>query len=98
MNDAITAEEILDMVRHWLHCPPNGYLGGDYGCDLKSLLQQPQAGGLANAFIDKMHEDLPILDSWRGDINVYMRNQGVDGKRLVIEIPALGFVDSVGVA
>lgn len=98
MNDAITAEEILDMVRHWFDCPPNGYLGGGYGCDLKSLLQQPQAGGLANAFIDKMHEDLPILDSWRGDINVYMRNQGVDGKRLVIEIPALGFVDSAGVA
>ena len=53
----ITGADIQLMVRHWLHTPTYGYLGSDYGCDPKALLQNPQSIGVANAFIAKLKKE-----------------------------------------
>ena len=60
-NTAINAEDIQGMISHWLATPVNGYLGSDYGCDAKSLLQKALHSGIADAFIAKMKKDIPIL-------------------------------------
>ncbi len=50
----ITGNEIQGMVGHWLKTPVNGYLGSDYGQDVKALLQQPQTDGAPDAFLQKL--------------------------------------------
>lgn len=60
-STAINADDIQHMITHWLSTPPNGYLGSDYGSDAKSLLQKALHSGIADAFIEKMKKDLPIL-------------------------------------
>jgi hypothetical protein len=60
-SSPINATNIQRMITHWLATPPNGYLGSDYGSDTKSLLQKALHSGVADAFIEKMKKDLPIL-------------------------------------
>lgn len=82
----LTSEHIFDMISHWLHTPPNGYLGESYGSDPVSLLQKPHSEGLADAFIDKMMEDLPVLRSLpAGSVNVYREQVNKDSFRLIIQ-------------
>lgn len=87
MQSKVTAHEIQDMVRHWLRTPPNGYLGSSYGADIKALLQSPMSAGLADAFIDKMLEDVPILAALpAGTVNLYAEELSNDTLRLVIDL------------
>lgn len=75
------------MVRHWLGCPPNGYLGLRYGSDVKSLLQTPMAAGLADGLIAKAREDVPLLQAMDGDaVNVYAYDKAMDHKAIAFEI------------
>lgn len=84
---AITGKEIQEMVRHWLTTPVYGYLGSDYGSDVKALLQNPQSIGVANAFIAKLKKDVPVLAVLPpNSINLYAKNRGVDGMDIVLEV------------
>jgi len=84
---SITGRDIQDMVRHWLNAPVYGYLGSDYGCDTKALLQNPQSSGVANAFIAKLKKDLPILATLPANsVNLYSRQNGVDRLDIFIEV------------
>lgn len=83
----VTGEDLAGMVRHWLGTPPNGYFGSSYGCDIKALLQLPNADGLGDAFIDKMLLDIPLLRQLpRGSVNIYFQQLSKDTKRLIIEV------------
>ena len=83
----ITATDVADMARHWIGCPPGGYLGSDYGADVKSLLQTPMAAGLANDLIGKALLDIPLLTQLSaGAVNVYAEDVDIDRKRLVFEV------------
>ena len=82
----LTTEMIYSMVDHWLRTPPNGYFGHSYGSDPLSLLQKPHSEMLADAFIDKMLEDLPVLRSLpAGTVNVYKEQVSKDTARLIIQ-------------
>lgn len=84
---ALNGDDIAGMVQHWLSTPVNGYLGSGYGSDIKSLLQQPNSSGLGDAFINKMLNDIPILQQMpRGSVNVYFEKVSKDRKRLLIEV------------
>lgn len=84
---SINGDDLARMVRHWLATPVNGYLGSGYGSDIHALLQQPQASGLGDEFIDKMMADIPILRQLpRGSVNVYFEEVGNDSKRLLIQV------------
>lgn len=82
----LTSEHLFDMIAHWLNTPPNSILGETYGSDPLSLLQKPHSEGLADAFVDKMLEDLPFLRSLpAGSVNVYFEQINKDTKRLIIQ-------------
>lgn len=87
MTNKINGAELQGMVEHWLSTPPSGYLGSSYGSDPQSLLQQPMASGLGDAFIDKMAEDIPLLAALpSGAVNAYFQDIGNDRRRLLIDV------------
>jgi len=87
MANPVTPQDVISQVHHWLSCRVNGYLGSDYGSDLKSLLHTPLSGGLAEELIAKCKQDVPILtQAPAGSINVYAISEGMDVKRIVFEV------------
>lgn len=83
----IVAKDVQDMVRHWLATPVHGYLGSDYGQDAKSLLQRPLAAGDADGFIQKLRDDVPVLQIMpSGALNLYAVTAPPDRADLFIEV------------
>ncbi len=83
----ITGEDVLGMTQHWLGTPVCGYLGSDYGSDLKALLQQPQSAVNADAVIPKLRSDVPVLNMLDDQaVELYWRDEGIDRKWLVIGV------------
>lgn len=83
----ITGTDIEGMVQHWLHTPAGSYLGSDYGSNLKDLLQRPQSEVAANAVIDKLRRDVPLLGALpAGEVNLYSVAGGADKAYFVIEV------------
>lgn len=91
MATQITGKEIQAMIRHWLKTPVNGYLGSDYGQDVKSLLQLPMADTAAvDAFLQKLKTDVALLMQLPADaVNLYAVERGIDKKEIVIEVAGL---------
>lgn len=69
----ITGIDIQNMVAHWLQTPVNGYLGSDYGQEIKSLLQLPQGDtAAADAQLGKLRHDVPALQIYNPrDVAIY---------------------------
>jgi hypothetical protein len=86
--DTITGDDIQRMIRHWLETPVNGYLGSDYGSDIKALLQRAQSETrLADRFIAKLRRDVPVLDAMPQElVGLYATPEGIDRLRLTLEI------------
>lgn len=83
----IAAQDLQGMVSHWLGCPPNGYLGSDYGSATEDLLHTPLRGGAANALVAKARTDIPILSVLpEGAVSVLAEPQGPDKMRLYFEV------------
>lgn len=84
----ITGRDVQDMVGgHWLKTPVYGYLGSDYGQDLKAILQLPQGAGEADAFLAKLRHDVPVLQALDpGTTNLYAVRSGYDRTSLFIEV------------
>lgn len=83
----INGKDVQDMVRHWLATPVGGYLGSDYGSDIKSLLQLPQADGRADAFVAKLRRDIAAVYALPANsVNIYSVTSFPDRLDLVIEI------------
>lgn len=97
-GNTLSMLEVSDMVRHWLATPVNGYLGSSYGNDVKSLLQQPQNTTLADSFLRKLVEDVPVLASMpAGSLNLYVEPVAKDRLRLIIDLAGTQVsVDSLG--
>lgn len=75
------------MVEHWLRIQVNGYLGSSYGQDIKALLNLPLGSREADAFLQKMREDIPALGVYpSASINLYAVDTPPDKKELFIEI------------
>jgi hypothetical protein len=85
----IDIADMMGMVRHWLRTPPNGYLGSGYGADVMELLQRPMLDGTGDALIQKMRQDIPLLDMLPSG-SIYVWLQDVDGtidqRELIIQI------------
>lgn len=83
----ITPQDIQGMVSHWLSTPAGSYLGSDYGNDIKSFLQAPEAAGFFQSFLAKMRADLPILSALPSDaISIYYQDVQPDKRLLVVDI------------
>lgn len=88
----ITGNDIHAMVEHWLKVQVYGYLGSDYGQDLKALLQRPFSDGAADAFLAKMYADIPALSVLpAGAVNLYSVRTRPDQLDLVIDVSGRTF-------
>lgn len=83
--EPITGEDLQAMIRHWLNTPLNGYLGSDYGQEVKILLQRPQEDGLADAVLDKLRTDIPVVAVAPGGVNLYSIQSAPDRMDVLIE-------------
>jgi hypothetical protein len=88
----ITGRDLQLMIGHWLEVPVEGYLGSDYGQDIKALLQNPQAAGQADEYIAKLKSDIPILQVMPpGTVNLYGVQTPPDRLDLVLEVAGTAF-------
>ncbi|WP_122558511.1 hypothetical protein [Pseudomonas viridiflava] len=87
MAQALNTDLIFRMVAHWLNTKPGSYYGSTYGAPNEDLLQKPLNSPIADAYLAKMFVDIPVLAALPpGIINIYAENEGVDVKRLYIEV------------
>lgn len=85
--DEITATDVQGMVSHWLETPVNGYLGSGYGSIVKDMLQNPLQSGRADAVINKLRGDIPLVAALPRDVmGVVMVDRGPDRRDLFIEV------------
>ena len=76
-----------NMISHWLYCPVGTVLGSNYGNPGTSLLQSAMSANIADAFIAKLKEDFPILNTLSDDaINIYVVKEGIDRNRFVLSV------------
>ena len=86
-TQSITTKDIQEMVTHWFSVPVEGYLGSNYGQNIRSLLAKPMSSADADGVIKKMKKDLPILGMIPdGQINIYLQDTGTDKKRLIVDV------------
>jgi len=57
----ITPEIIVPMILDWFSTPPNSYFGSSYGYILNKFLLQPLSTPLADALLNKLKTDIPVL-------------------------------------
>lgn len=75
------------MAGDWLATPVNGYLGSDYGQDLKRVLHSPLSLRLGDEQIAKLRADVPVLSMLPGEaVNLYKVEQGPDRLHLILDI------------
>lgn len=83
----IQSSDLSGMVTHWLGCPPGGYLGSDYGSDVKEILQTPMASGIADSLIQKCRADIPLIaQAPPGFVNVGYYDADFDRRVIVFEV------------
>ena len=86
-NNIIDGTEVQDMVSHWLKTPVNGYLGSGYGQSLKDLLQNTLSDGAADAQLQKLRSDVPVLQVLPDNsTNIYSVQTPPDRLDLLIEV------------
>ncbi len=83
----LKAADLVEMTTHWLGCPVGGYLGSNYGSDLKDSLQKPIGAGFANRSLAKLREDIPIIGQLPGDaLNMYAVPAGPERVNIAIDV------------
>lgn len=87
MAESITPQDLSEWVTHWLGCPPGGYLGSEYGADIKSILHTPMASPMADDLISKCRMDIPIIgEAPAGLISVSAYDIDFDKKGILFSI------------
>jgi hypothetical protein len=88
--DKITSTDLQGMVSHWIATPPNGYLGSSYGADLRAMLLTPMKTGLADALLNKLRVDVPLVGALPSSaLNMYAVDEGPDKRNIYIEASGL---------
>lgn len=63
----IDSNDIRRMIEHWIATPPNGYFAQGYGADVKIMLLRELSSSNADALLDKLKRDIPLLASLNDD-------------------------------
>lgn len=86
-DDTLNTDLLFRMIAHWVGTRPYTYYGSTYGAPTEDLLQKPLSSPIADAYLAKMREDIPVIASLPpGTINMYTSNDGLDRKTIFIEI------------
>lgn len=84
---ALNADDLQEMITHWLFTPAGSILGTDYGSNVTDLLHTPLSSGQADALIAKLRTDIQILGDLPPDaVNLYAQTEGPDQMRLYFEV------------
>lgn len=88
----LNGQDVASMCEHWTETPMHGYLGSSYGQTFKSYLQQPQTAVAANSFIQKLRDDVPVLQILPDDaVNLYAVKKGIDGIATTLSVAGRPF-------
>jgi hypothetical protein len=83
----IDYNKIMAMIAHWLESEVNGYFGSDYGPDFNSLFLAPLSAPVANTFIEKMKNDIPILKQLSADqFQLWAQDEGFETKIIYLRV------------
>ncbi len=83
----LTANDVQNMVSHWLDTPINGYLGSSYGAPRNELLQRARGSGVADWFLQKLRDDVPLIGALPASaVNLYKLDRGADGVEIFITV------------
>lgn len=86
-DDTLNTDLLFRMIAHWVGTKPNTYYGSSYGAPTEDLLQKPLSSPIADAYLAKMREDIPVLAALPpGVINMHASDDGIDRKTIFIEI------------
>lgn len=86
-DDTLNTDLLFRMIAHWVGTKPNKYYGSTYGAPTEDLLQKPLSSPIADAYLAKMREDIPVIAALPpGTINMYADNDGLDRKTIYIDI------------
>jgi len=86
-DDMLNTDLLFRMIAHWVGTQPNKYYGSTYGAPTEDLLQKPLSSPIADAYLAKMREDIPVIAALPpGTINMYTDNDGLDRKTIYIDI------------
>lgn len=77
----INANDVRRMIDHWLSTPPNGYFAQGYGADVKIMLLRELSSSNADALLEKLKQDIPLLKQLDDD-QLRIETETVDFDRL----------------
>lgn len=70
----VNSKFIWGQIDHWLGTLTNGYLGSNYGIDLKEYLHKPMGAFSGDEIIAKMRNDIPVLAAISNeDLDIYFQ-------------------------
>lgn len=79
--------DVVAMINHWLETPVNFYFGSSYGADLASLLFRPLSEDIADTFLRKLKQDIPVLSQLNDDqLSLLSETVGFDQKNIYIQV------------
>ena len=88
----ILASDVQEMISHWLAAPVDSVLHSHYGNNLADLLHNPLSAGVADSFIAKLKNDIPVLQVLPENlISIYSVNKHPDKKYIYLEIASTQF-------
>lgn len=83
----IDTKKVITMIEHWIMTRPNGYIGSNYGAPLQELLLKSQSTNVANDFITKMKQDLPLLKTLDdSQFSIFSENVGFERKQIYLSV------------
>ena len=86
-NDTLNPDLLFRMIAHWVGTKPSAYYGSSYGAPTDDMLQKPLSSPIADAYLAKMREDIPVIAALPvGAVNLHVTNNGLDRKNIFIEI------------
>lgn len=75
----VTSNFIWQQIEHWINTLTNGYLGSNYGIDLKQYLQKPIGAFDGDEIIAKMRSDIPVLSAIdNSNLHIYFKKEPPD--------------------
>ena len=91
MADILTSD-VQEMIVHWLATMVDSILHSHYGNNSADLLHNPFSVGIADSFIAKLKNDIPILQVLPANlISIYSVNKHPDKKYIYLEIASTQF-------
>lgn len=86
-DDTLNTDLLFRMIAHWAATRPGTYYGSTYGSPADDLLQKPLSSPIADAYLAKMREDIPVIAALPpGTINMHSDHNGIDRRAIYIEI------------